>query len=105
MPDLVLYTVALTRHFLVIDHALREEYGPPYDRSGRWLLAASVVLGWVVGVFAPVQPALLSLLVGLISGGVVINSIKDELPKSGKGRFAPFAAAAVGYSLLLLLSQ
>lgn len=102
---LILYTVALAFHLLVVDHSLRSEYTSKYDRSGRWILAGAVLAGWVIGAFAPLSAAHLAVLVGFISGGVVFNSLKDELPKSGEGSFVPFALAAIVYSLLLVISE
>jgi hypothetical protein len=99
--SLVLYTVAFSLHLLVVDHSLREEYGVLYDRSGRWLLALSVLMGWLIGVLIRLDPTNLAILVGFTSGGVVMNSIKDELPKSGEGRFIPFFIGALVYSILL----
>lgn len=101
--SLILYTAALALHLLVVDHSLRTEYGARYNVQGRWLLAGSLLTGWLIGVFAPLQPAPLAAFVGFISGGVVINSLKDELPQSGVGRFIPFAFGALTYSLLLLV--
>jgi hypothetical protein len=44
------------------------------------------------------------MLFGFIAGGVVINSVKGELPEEGEGRFWPFCLGAGGYALLLILS-
>ena len=53
-------------------------------------------LGSVVGLLLPT-------LMGFIAGGVVLNSVKGELPEEGEARVGPFVAGAVGYALLLLL--
>jgi uncharacterized protein YqgC (DUF456 family) len=102
---LVLYAATLSFHLLVVDHSLSKEYGTPYDRSGRWMLAGAILVGWLIGFFAPLDPANLAILVGFISGAVVLNSVKDEFPESGQGKFIPFTLAAVVYALLLLLSE
>ena len=39
------YGVAMFCHFWLVDHALREEHGPRYDRSGRWLMSAGILAG------------------------------------------------------------
>ena len=44
------YAFAMAVHFLIVDHALTEEHGRTYAPRGRWLLASSVVAGWLVGV-------------------------------------------------------
>ena len=38
--SLAAYVVAMMCHFLAIDHALREEHGAAFDRTGRFVLAA-----------------------------------------------------------------
>jgi len=40
---------------------------------------------------------------GLISGGVVMNSMVMELPTEKDGRFWPFVTGAAAYTALLLL--
>ncbi len=44
----MLFFVAMALHFVVNDHGLREHHKEAYLRTGRWVLAAAVVLGWVV---------------------------------------------------------
>jgi len=102
--SLGLYSAAMALHFLVTDHALIHEHGRPYLSSGRWLLALAVLLGWAVGVVAPLPVGVMVMLFGFIAGGVVINSVKGELPEEGEGRFWPFCLGAGGYALLLILS-
>jgi Kef-type K+ transport system membrane component KefB len=102
LPTL-LYVVAMALHFLSIDHSLGREYGAAYHRVGRWVLAAAVLLGGATGIATSMSEALLATLLGLNSGGVIINSMIMELPKEKEGRFWPFCFGAVAYSVLLLL--
>ena len=39
LPTL-LYLIAMTLHFLAVNHSFEREYGSTYDRGGRWILAA-----------------------------------------------------------------
>jgi hypothetical protein len=48
------------------------------------------------------RPSLITGL-GLISGGVVMNSMVMELPREKEGRFWPFVVGALVYTLLLAL--
>jgi hypothetical protein len=102
LPTL-LYLIAMTLHFLAVNHSFEREYGSTYDRSGRWLLAAAVVVGGAAGIFTSMSEEMLATLLGFNSGGVVINSMVMELPTEKEGRFWYFCLGAVGYSLLLLL--
>ena len=100
---LFLYSLAMALHFLVVDHSLRHEHGATYDRRGRWVLAASVLAGWLVGMAVRVPEALLARVFAFVAGGVVITSATAELPGERQGRFAPFALGAAVYAILLLV--
>jgi hypothetical protein len=102
--SLSLYAIAMALHFFVTDHSLAREHGARYLTVGRWVLAAAVLIGWGVGVLAPLPVGVMVALFGFIAGGVVINSVKGELPEEGEGRFWPFLAGAAGYALLLMLA-
>jgi hypothetical protein len=102
LPTL-LYLIAMALHFLAVNHSFEREYGSIYDHSGRWLLAAAILAGGSAGIFTSMSEEFLATLLGLNSGGVVINSMIMELPSEKGGRFWPFCLGAIGYSLLLLL--
>jgi hypothetical protein len=102
LPTL-LYLIAMALHFLAVERSFEREYGPIYDRSGRWLLAAAILAGGSAGIFTSMSEELLATLLGLNSGGVIINSMIMELPTEKEGRFWPFCSGAIAYSLLLLL--
>jgi hypothetical protein len=44
-------------------------------------------------------------LMGFISGGVALNSVKGEMPEEGQARMLPFVAGALGYALLRLMAS
>ena len=102
---LLLYSLAMFLHFWIVDHSLRREHGILYDRSGRWLLALGVGAGCAIGMLGFLMELLVPTLMGFIGGGVIINSIKEELPEKGEGRPLPFILGAFGYTLLLLLME
>ena len=102
LPTL-LYLIAMALHFLGVDHSLEREYGSPYERSGKWLLSAAILAGGLAGILTSMPEELLATLLGLNSGGVIINSMIMELPTEKEGRFWPFCLGAIAYSLLLLL--
>ncbi|MDP8942924.1 MAG: hypothetical protein M3N16_02210 [Actinomycetota bacterium] len=98
---LALYTVALGVHFVVNDFALREHHKHAYDRVGRWLIAAAVLVGWVLGVTAEISERALALVLAFIAGGVVLNVLKEELPGERQAQFWPFFLGAALYAALL----
>jgi hypothetical protein len=98
------YAFAMAVHFLIVDHALTEEHGPAYAPRGRRLLAASVLVGWFVGVATPLSELLVARLFAVLAGGVVITSLRAELPDDREGRFWPFCLGAVIFALFLVFS-
>ncbi|HEY9750640.1 MAG TPA: hypothetical protein V6C63_18305 [Allocoleopsis sp.] len=98
----LLYAVAMALHFVVNDYGLREHHKKPYDQIGRWILAAAVMAGWVIGSSSQISPAAIAVLFAFLAGGVVLNVLKEELPENRESRFWAFAAGAIGYAALLL---
>ena len=62
-----------------------------------------ILAGWSVAAAGLSSEMVLPTLMGFIAGGVVLNSVKGELPEEGEARVGPFVAGAFGYALLLLL--
>lgn len=97
-----LYTLAFGAHFLALDHSLRESYGEAYRRRGRWFMAGSCLLGWLLGVAFVLPEFPLSLLVAFISGGVIMTNTLMELAEGRDGRFLPFVVGSLLYGLVLV---
>lgn len=102
IPSLLLFSVAMALHFVVNDNGLRENHKHIYDRLGRWILAAAILLGWVVGYGTKIPQAAIALLFSFLAGGIVLNVLKEELPEERQSRFWAFAMGAVIYSALLI---
>ena len=83
----MLFAFALGVHFVVNDHGLREHHKDSYDRVGRWVLAAAVVV-----------------LFAFLAEGVVLNVLKEELPEERESRFWAFALGATLYAAILLIT-
>lgn len=101
--NLLLYGLAMGLHFLVNDQGLRAHHQHRYDDVGRWLLAAAVMAGWLLGVQVGLGPTAVNLLIAALSGGVVLNVLKEELPEQRESRFWAFFAGVVVYGGLLLM--
>jgi hypothetical protein len=101
---LALYGFAMALHFFLVGHSLRETHGRPFDCTGRWVLAASVLVGWLAGVTTALSPVVLARLFAILAGGVVITSLRAELPGEREGRFWYFSLGAVAYAAVLMLA-
>jgi hypothetical protein len=98
----LLYGLAMGLHFLSTGHSLHHAHGRRYDVCGRWALALAVLAGWVCGVLVELPKPIAITMLGLVSGGVVMNSMIAELPGEKDGRFVPFCIGAAAYAVLLL---
>jgi hypothetical protein len=96
------YAVAMAVHFLTFDHGFREEPGDRYQKRGHLLLAAAAPVGWGLGVLFALPQDILALMLGFLSGGVIVNSMITELPTGDTGRLWPFLAGSIVYSLILV---
>jgi zinc transporter ZupT len=102
LSGLALYSVAMALHFVVNDYGLREHHQERYHRTGRWVLAAAIVAGWLLGRAVEVPEAAVSLLVAFLAGGIILNVLKEELPDERRSRFWALAAGMSVYAALLL---
>ena len=99
--SLVLICIAMGLHFIANDHGLRHIHLQTYRRIGRWVLGASIIFGWALGIVTEVSEPLLAVWFALIAGSTIINSIKEELPQ--KSRFWPLFGGAAAYTVLMLM--
>ncbi|ACK72492.1 conserved hypothetical protein [Gloeothece citriformis PCC 7424] len=102
LESLIFFFVAMSLHFLVNDYGLRQDHRNTYHKSGRWILAGSIILGWIIGTGTKISEAGLSVFFSFLAGGVIFNVLKEELPEERESRFWAFFIGAIGYSVLLL---
>src|SRR5919112_6008015 len=102
LVSLIFFAIAMGVHFVVNDFGLREDHKGTYDRIGRWILAAGIIAGWVVGLLFEVSEAAIAVLFAFLAGGVIMNVLKEELPQERKSRFWAFAVGAGAYAVILL---
>ena len=98
---LALFAAAMALHFIVNAYGLRELHRDAYTRRGRWLLAAAVLLGWLLSRLVELPETALVAVLAFLAGGVVLNVLKEELPERRRSRFWAFAVGAAGYGALL----
>jgi len=98
---LALFSIALTLHLVGLNVSL---YGH-LSRSWhwlRWLLAACLFLGWLVGVASPLPPLIYALVAAWLAGGIIILVVLIELPE--ERRPGAFVAGALTFAALLKLN-
>lgn len=103
LTSLVWFGVAMALHFLVADFGLRHEYKRLYHTIGRYVLSLAVVAGLLLGQATELAKPFVAVLLGFLAGGVVLNVLKEEIPKERQSRFWAFFVGSAGYAALLLL--
>ncbi|WP_306752797.1 hypothetical protein [Paracoccus actinidiae] len=103
LDGLAFFAAAMALHFVVTDYGLHEDHKASYRQIGRWILAAAVIGGWLLGLVTEVHEAAIATLTAFLGGGVVLNVLKEEVPSERQSRFWAFAAGAAGYAALLLM--
>jgi len=98
-----LFAFAMALHFVVTDYGLREDHQDIYRRIGRWILAAAILVGWGIGMAVRVPELVLVAITAFLSGGIILNVMKEELPADRESRLLPFFLGVVFYSILLLV--
>ncbi|WP_116128278.1 hypothetical protein [Lewinella sp. IMCC34183] len=99
---LLYYVVAMAFHFVVTDYGLYDHYRARYRRPGRWLVAAALVSGWVLGLLGRISPAFIGIIFAFLAGGVIMNVLKEELPEERRSNIWAFVGGVGAYSLLLV---
>lgn len=101
---LLFFTVAISLHFLVNDHALWEDHKYAYRNGGKWILSTAVLVGFALGWLLAFKQDIVSGLFAFLAGSILVNTLKEEIPPQRESRFWAFALGAVLYSILLLAS-
>jgi hypothetical protein len=94
---------ALILHFIINDHALQSHHKSLYDRYGRWILAIAVIGGYLSGTVYRLEEEYVAWLWAFLAGGLILNTMKDELPQYGDASLISFLAGMTGFALLLVL--
>jgi hypothetical protein len=100
---LSLVAVGMSLHFIGTDHEFRGHDRSFYDRTMRWSLAGSILLGWGLGSAHLLGHAPVAAWMAFLSGAIIINTLWEEVPDERSGRFWPFLVGAAGFTFLVLL--
>ncbi len=102
--SLAWFVLAMAFHFMVNDYGLIDHYQEKYLKKGRWIVTASIIGGWLLGYLTDVSEVLVAVLFAFISGSIILNILKEELPEERKSNFWAFLGGAITYSALLMIS-
>ncbi|MDQ3607487.1 MAG: hypothetical protein M3459_01085 [Actinomycetota bacterium] len=100
----LLFTVAMGLHYVLTDRGMLEHYPSRFRAWGRYLLAAGLLLGWLLGALAaPTNTLVVSLLTAALGGSIMLNVFKEELPSDRASSFGWFLIGVLLYAGLLAL--
>ncbi len=100
--DCILFFIAVALHFFITDENLREGHQSLYDKKGRWLLAAAIVLGAVVGQLVHLNETAIAIVWSFSAGSIILNVLMRELPEERETCFWSFCGGSAVYAALLL---
>lgn len=100
---LVSYTAAIGIHLIGFGYDLKEDHKEKYTHQTAGILATVLIIGTIVSYLYKFNELTMSLLLAFLTGGVLLNSIKEEIPAVNQSRFFAFAAGAITTGVLLLL--
>ncbi|MFC0557959.1 hypothetical protein [Halalkalibacter alkalisediminis] len=98
----VFYGLAVGLHFVAVAHDLWREYADIYNKVGRYVLALGIVAGWIMGVTIHLSPLTESIIFAFISGAMILNVLKYELPPDEEAHFPTFAIGVVSYTTITM---
>lgn len=102
-PFAILFVIAMGLHFLLIDRGLQKHYSDRFDRRGRFILAGALAAGWVLSaVAAPTDVLIVNLITAALSGSILLNVFREEIPDKENSSFAWFLTGLLLYAALLV---
>ena len=99
----LIYAVAMAFHFIVTDHALEDHFRDLYRKRGRWLLIFFLLLGWIISLVWTIPEFYIGIIFSFLAGGVIMNVLKEELPRERESNFLAFFGGIFVYAVILAL--
>lgn len=100
----VLFTLAMALHFILTDRKFCRNYAHRFNHFGRYVLIAALFIGWLCSViFDPVNVLVSAFMVAFLSGSVLLNVFREELPATQLINYVWFTGGAAIIALILLL--
>ncbi|RKD73268.1 hypothetical protein ATL39_1559 [Sinobaca qinghaiensis] len=99
----VFYAMAVGLHFMAVSHDLWREDKERYEKVARYILAAGILAGWLVGILVPYSSIGLAVVFAFISGAMLMNVLNKEMPNEENAHLPTFLISAGGYALIATL--
>ncbi|WP_177165529.1 hypothetical protein [Alkalibacterium putridalgicola] len=103
VSSMFVFFIAFGLHFIANDWHLRLHHKYIYDKYGRFVLSISIVLGYLFGTWISFPEYIVGVLEAFITGSMVLNVIKSELPSEKSGSLEGFLTGVAGGASLFIL--
>lgn len=103
IPDYLIYFIVFSFHFIANNRVLHLTHEDLYTHIGRWVLAISVFLGWVLYYFTNTSDLNIAYFSSFLTGGIILNILNDELPAEKNSSYPSFIMGLVFITVLLQL--
>jgi len=97
------YAIAMSFHLIVTDHSLESHFSAAYRNKGRWILVTALISGWLLSLFITIPKIYVGLIFSFIAGGIIMNVMKEELPRERESNLGAFIVGVIFYSAVLIL--
>lgn len=99
--DYIIYFIVFSFHFIANNRILHLTHEDLYTNAGRWILAGSVFVGWLIYQLIPTSDLVIAFFSAFLTGGIVLNIMNDELPDEKHSSFPAFLFGLVFIAVLL----
>ena len=100
----VIFTVAMALHFILTDRGFNRHFHARFSLAGRLILLSSLFLGWLITALTePINVLAVSLLIAFLSGSVLYNVFREELPAERGSSYPWFMLGILLTSVLLVV--
>lgn len=101
VADYFIYFIVFSFHFVANNRVLHLTHEDLYTNVGRWILAASVLIGWLIYNLTETNELLIAFFSAFLTGGVILNILNDELPVEKNSSYPSFIAGLLIITVLL----
>jgi hypothetical protein len=105
-PDSILVAVIFAAlmgvHLLADDLAIADLYPERFEKYGRFVMMAAIAIGMYIGVFGDPSEVATDLVAAFLTGLVLYQAFREDLPPIDKARFTEFFAGAFFFAVMHL---
>lgn len=101
--DYIIYFIVFSFHFIANNRILHLTHEDLYTKTGRWILAISVFIGWLIYQLTPPNDLVIAFFSAFLTGGVILNIMNDEMPEEKNSSFPFFLIGLIFIAVLLQL--